>query len=347
VSEASTPPTSSVSRIRRPASVARAAAGLFSSRPLTHCVLDARDTRAQLASLVARARPDVVLAYCSGMARLALEPPLDMLPFVLDIVDVDSSKWKRLASSGTPPLSWVHAREARTLAAFEAHAAVRARETLAVNERERQEMLRLAPGARVSVVPNGIDAVSFQAPGPPATEAVVVFCGVMDYRPNESGVLWFARDVWPLVTRARPDARFIVVGARPTSAIRALPGSDPTIQVTGSVPAVQPFLWQAAVSVAPLALAQGLQNKVLEAIAAGLPVVVTPQVAEGLPPDVASSCLVSAAPQDFADAVLRLLAMSPRERNELASRANVPRYSWEQCLAPLRQILESAAQGDR
>lgn len=332
-----------VSRVRRARAMVRAGAGLVSGRPLTHLLLDAPDVRRQLASLVADTRPDVVLAYCSGMARFALEPPLAGIPFVMDIVDVDSAKWARLSASSAPPKSWVYAREARALGTFEAHAALQARQTMAVNDRERQQLVRIAPGANISVVPNGIDCKSFRRPGPARGKPVVSFCGVMDYAPNEQGVLWFARDVWPIVRRHRPDAEFVVVGARPTRAILALADADPSITVTGSVPAVQPLLWEAAVSVAPLALSQGLQNKVLEALAASLPVVVTPEVADGLPDGVKAACAVSASAEPFADEVLRLLAMSPEERTSLASAATLSEYSWEQSLSPLQRILEESA----
>jgi sugar transferase (PEP-CTERM/EpsH1 system associated) len=332
-----------VSRVHRLPSMVRAGLGLVSRRPLTHLLLDAPDARRHLASLVADARPDVVLAYCSSMARLALEPPLDGIPFVMDIVDVDSAKWARLSTSSAPPKSWIYAREANTLGAFEARAAARARQSLAVNDRERQELLRIAPGAHVQVVPNGIDWTSFRRPGQASRKPVVSFCGVMDYAPNEQGVLWFVRDVWPIVRRQRRDAEFMIVGARPTRAIRALAEADPSITVTGSVPAVQPLLWEAAVSVAPLALSQGLQNKVLEALAASLPVVITPQVADGLPDGVKAACPVSTSAEEFAAEVLRLLAMSPEQRTSLASAAALSQYGWEQSLAPLQAILEESA----
>jgi sugar transferase (PEP-CTERM/EpsH1 system associated) len=332
-----------VARVRRAGAWVRAGAGLLSGRPLTHLLLDAPDVRRQLAALVAEVRPDIVLAYCSGMARLALEPPLAGIPFVMDIVDVDSAKWARLSASSAPPRSWVYAREARTLGAFEAYAAMQARRTLAVNDRERQELLRIAPGAEVSVVANGIDWTSFRRPGEASRRPVVSFCGVMDYAPNEQGVLWFVKEVWPIVRRQRRDAEFVIVGARPTRAIRALADADPSITVTGSVPAVQPLLWEAAVSVAPLALSQGLQNKVLEALAASLPVVITPQVADGLPDGVKAACPVSTSAEEFAAAVLRLLAISPEERTRLASAASLSQYGWEQSLAPLQTILEESA----
>src|SRR5690606_6739564 len=97
--------------------------------------------------------PDVVLAYCSGMARLALTPPLRGLPFVLDMVDVDSAKWRALAGTTSPPLSWVYRREARTLRRFEAHAARTAVASTVVTEAERRTLQDIAPEARIEVVP--------------------------------------------------------------------------------------------------------------------------------------------------------------------------------------------------
>jgi sugar transferase (PEP-CTERM/EpsH1 system associated) len=277
------------------------------------------------------------------MARLALEPPLAGLPFVLDLVDVDSDKWARMAASSSAPRSWVYRREARTLGAFETIAAQRAHDTLVVNEREAQALLALAPSARVTVISNGIDLEKFRPQGPPSDSRVVSFCGVMDYHPNEEGVAWFAKSVWPLVRRARADARFQIVGARPTRAVRALAEGDPSIEVTGSVPEVEPFLWQSALSVAPLRVAQGLQNKVLEAIAAGLPVVVTPQVAAGLPAILNGALTVSESPDEFARAVVTLLHRSADERRALAATAQLSGLSWEGCLAPLEGILQGAA----
>src|SRR5262249_22437042 len=157
-----------------------------------------------VAALAGR-KPDVVLAYCSGMARCALAPALKSFPLVLDMVDVDSAKWEAMARSDGIPRSWVYAREARVLRAFEAEAASHASATLVVTEKERQTMSGIAPGARVEVVPNGVEAERLRPSSPPAGEPIVVFCGVMNYAPNVEAVVWFARRVWPLVLARHPD----------------------------------------------------------------------------------------------------------------------------------------------
>jgi sugar transferase (PEP-CTERM/EpsH1 system associated) len=320
----------------------RGLAQLPGSRPLTHALLDAPGARAAIEKLVAAHPPDVVLAYCSGMARFALEPPLERVPYVLDMVDVDSHKWRGMGARRQAPMSWVYHREARTLSAFEKVASERARAVLVVNDRERDAVAAIAPQAPVHVIPVGIDAAAYEPPASPAPSDTVVFCGMMDYPPNVEAVQWFARDIWPLVRRDYPAARFAIVGASPPARVRAL-ASDPSIAVTGRVDLVQPYLWSAAISVAPVRLARGLQNKVMEALAAGLPTVVTTAVHEGLPDGIDRGCIVADDPAAFAAAVVRLLRMSPDERRALAATSDVRRFDWPIQLAPVRSILERAA----
>jgi len=322
---------------------ARAAGALLTGTPLTHALLHAPGLTRRLAALVAERRPDLVFAYCSGMAAVAMMPPLAGIPFVLDMVDLDSRKWGALAAASHWPVSWVYGREARLMTRFEQAAAQRARHVLVVNARERDAMLAIEPDARVTVVPNGVALDLFRPAGPPVASRTVVFCGVMNYRPNEDGARWMAREVWPLVRQRCPDARLSLVGMHPTAAVRALASTGQAIEVTGAVPDVLPYLWRSALAVAPLHVARGLQNKVLEALASGLPCVVTPVVAEGLPADALPGCEVGADAAAFAAAIVRGLTRSPDERRAMAARARLDGLRWEQTLAPLRPILDAAA----
>jgi sugar transferase (PEP-CTERM/EpsH1 system associated) len=330
-------------RVTRMWNYVRGAASLPTSRPLTHRLLDAPRIHSLLADLVAKRPPDVVVAFCSGMARFALEPPLDALPLVIDMVDVDSAKWEQLAARTRGLRRWIYRREARTLRAFEISAARAAFTTLVVNEKERETLSRIAPNASVRVVQNGIDLETFRPGGPPAASPIVIFCGVMNYYPNEEGVQWFAEEIWPRIRAARPDARFQVVGSSPTRMIRKLARVDPSIEVVGRVPEVQPYLHQAAVSVAPLRLSRGIQTKVIEALAAGLPVILTPQVLGGLPDGVEDGCLTTEEPSAFAAAVVDLLARSPEERRHRASLAHLDGLTWSAQTRALEGILEGAA----
>jgi polysaccharide biosynthesis protein PslH len=311
-------------------------------QPLTHAILDAPGLREACARLVDRHPPDLVLAYCSGMARFALEEPLRSIPFVLDMVDVDSEKWRALGKTGVAPARWIYAAEGRRLSAFEARAATAARAVLVVNERERVALRQLAPIANVHVVGNGVDVGELRSPEQPSAERRVTFCGVMNYRPNEQGVLWFVKSVWPIVRRRRPESRLSLVGSNPTSALRDLARSDQTIEVTGTVPDVRPYLWRSAVGIAPLFVARGLQNKVLEAVAAGLPCVITMEVAAGLPQEVLPACAVTSDPDAFASAIVTLLDLSPEERRATAARASLGQLTWTRSLEPLASILDSA-----
>jgi sugar transferase (PEP-CTERM/EpsH1 system associated) len=323
------------------------AAGVFrlpTATPLTHVLLDSPAMPTLLRRVVAERRPDVVLAYCSGMARFAFGPELSGLPVVLDMVDVDSVKWKALADRSTGPMRWIYGREATRLATFEAEAVRRAVATIVVNDRERTALRSLVPDAPVEVMPNGVDSRFFKPlPTEHTTTSDVVFCGVMNYPPNEAGALWLAREIWPRVRQQCGEARLWLVGSQPTMRVSGV-ARDPSINVTGAVPDVRPFLWRSAIAVAPLKTARGIQTKVLEAVASGLPTIVTSAVAEGLPSEILAACRVADTTETFADAIVKCLRLDARARRDLAEQVNLQPFSWDRCLRNLVALLESAAQ---
>lgn len=321
----------------------QALAALPTGTPLTHALLDAPGMIKTLQDITRERPPDLVFAYCSGMAKFAMQPPLQDIPFVLDFVDMDSRKWRDMAESARLPLSWLYRREAATLGAFEARAALRARAALVVNEREASIATALAPTATIRVLANGVEAGRLKPVTEPAESAGVVFCGVMNYAPNDEGMQWFVREVWPLVRAARPDATLAIVGSDPTAELIGQCASDPSIEVTGRVPDVREWLWRAAVGVAPLFVARGVQNKVLEAVAAGLPVVITDAVAGGVPAHVAAATFLANTPDRFSQHIVDLLARTPADRRAIAARADLEALDWDATLESLWPLLRDAA----
>jgi len=328
-------------RVDRIWNLVAAGFALSGPRPLTHVLLRGRRIRDVLQRCVDEATPDVIVAYCTGMARYALEPPLVGIPFVLDMVDVDSEKWAALAETTRRPMKWIYEREAASLGDFERLAVERASATVVVSERERVLLERVAPDRKAIVIQNGVDVASFAAATPPQREPRVIFCGVFDYAPNEAGAAWMASKVWPLVRRHIPEARLSLVGMNPSRAVRAL-GADTSITVAGAVPDVRPHLWQSAIAVAPIWLSRGVQNKVLEAIAAGLPCVVTPPVFDGLPVAVRPACAVAADEDSFAAAVVSLLRQDHDSRRRTAARADLSELDWTRQLLPFLDVLAAA-----
>ena len=198
----------------------------------------------------------------------------------------------------------------------------------------------LAPGKRIEVVPNGVDADRFRPlagvePDPDA----LVFVGVMSYPPNIAAMRHFCLDVLPVLRRTRPRTQIDIVGRDPAPAVRELSAID-GVNVTGEVPEVQPYLAAAAVFVAPMISGSGIKNKVLEAMAAGRPVVATPLAVEGLPVTSGRDLIVAEGPFEMAAAVERLLA-SPAKRDALgtAARAIVERrFSWDACASTYERL---------
>ena len=322
-----------------------AAPALLTGRPMTHVLLDAPGLVRQVGNVAETVSPDVVFAYCSGMARLATAPQLDRRPLVHDMVDVDSAKWAALADRTSGPLAAVYRREARVLGRFEHQVTERARLTLVVNDREHATLDAIAPGTRIETLENGVDVDYFSPSGPPVQTPTAVFTGILNYAPNEDAAYWLLRDIWPRVLGQLPSARVTIVGAGASQALIAEAAKVQGASVTGAVADVRPYLHQAAISVAPLRTARGLQNKVLEALAAGLPVVTTSAVAEGLPPQVLGGCRVADDADSMAGAILTLFRQSADNRRMLASRAGVDRLSWQRQLARLPDLLRAVLDG--
>jgi len=226
------------------------------------------------------------VVFSSTMSPFAAEL-LPRVPMLVDLVDADSVKWTQYASNHRWPMSAVYAREGRLLLAHERATVLQARQSYFVTPQEVELFLSLAPDCRdrVKAMGNGVNADFFQPdaalPSPfDADEQPIVFTGAMDYWPNIDGVRWFAEQMLPAIRARHPRARFWIVGRNPASAVQAL-ASD-AVRVTGTVPDVRPYLQHAAAVVAPLRVARGIQNKILEAMAMGQPVVTVPSCAEAI-----------------------------------------------------------------
>ncbi len=303
-----------------------------------------RDARLQrwVDETIARERIDAVVVFCSTMAQYVEGAKYSHLTRIADFVDVDSDKWGQYASRAKGPAAWVYAREARRLLAYERRIAAEFDATLLVTDSEAALLRKLAPeaAAKISHYENGVDtgyfdpSLPFENPYPPGGP-VLVFTGAMDYWPNAEAVTWFADEVLPLLRRERPDLRFAIVGSNPGEAVRALGARDGVV-VTGRVRDVRPYLRHAAVAVAPLRIARGIQNKVLEALAMARPVVCTPAAAEGLRPSPLIAAATAEAPAELASRVLASLECGVvRAHRDYV----VAHYGWDVNLSVVERLL--------
>jgi polysaccharide biosynthesis protein PslH len=259
-------------------------AALWAGEPLTLRYYRDASLQRWVADTVKRENIDAVVVFSSSMAQYADGL---ILPTLVDFVDVDSAKWSTYAGQHRWPMSWLYRREGARLLACERAVAARSARSFLSTEKEAALFRSLAPecAGQVDAMNNGVDAEYF-SPDPTrrspfaASELPVVFTGAMDYWPNIDAVTWFARDTMPALRRDWPALRFHIVGRCPSAAVRAL--ASEAVSVSGTVPDVRPYLQHAAVVVAPLRLARGIQNKVLEAMAMGRPVVASRECGEAI-----------------------------------------------------------------
>lgn len=333
---------------------------------LTHQALGLRyyqdaDLQTWVNQMLATHKMDAAIVFSSVMAQYVLRASGNTLPpMLVDFVDVDSAKWTQYAASRPWPLSWLYRREGARLLNYERAVAVRAQRSFFVTENETALFRNMAPESanRVGVISNGVDADYF-SPDPACAspfagrgmhpeQIPLVFTGAMDYWPNIDAVTWFVKHILPILRQAWPQLRFYIVGRSPSPAVLALASS--AVVVTGTVPDVRPFLQHAAVVVAPLRVARGIQNKILEAMAMARPVVASQSCVEAIDARPGEELISAAEAADFVreiDALLkapvRATAMGQSGRQRV-----VQSYSWDAHLGCLDEYLsdQSLAQGN-
>jgi sugar transferase (PEP-CTERM/EpsH1 system associated) len=313
---------------------------LVQRRPASLTAFDNHAMHDVVADLLERRSIDTIYVYSGQMAQYV--PAKTRARVIMDFCDMDSLKFADYAKASRGPMRWLMHREANLLFQFERRVARRVDASLFVSEAEAELFRKRTGAANVRVVENGIDTDFFDPaasfPRIDTTGKLIVFTGQMDYRPNVEAAIWFAETVLPHIRLVHPDAIFAIVGRNPTAAVAALAKQD-GVRVTGEVADVRPWLDAAACVVAPLKIARGIQNKVLEAMAMARPVVASGPAAEGIDHD--GTILSGDTVAEVSDAVNGLLS-DPRGAAAMGHKARErvqARYGWNARLASLDALI--------
>ena len=323
----------------------KALAGLLKGEALSVALFSSQRMKDWVEREIAREKPDVIFVYSSAMAQFVPASALKDTRLIMDLVDVDSDKWRQYATTAGFPMKWVYSREADKLLAFDRGVAASANASIFVSDAEAALFRTLAPEAAATThaIANGVDCDYFS----PAHGFVhpfdergpnLVFTGTMDYRPNVDAVTWFASDIFPQIRRLKPSATFTIVGAKPTAEVTRLEERS-GITVTGRTPDVRPYLAAADAVVAPMRIASGIQNKVLEGMAMAKAVITTPQGLEGIDAVPDRHLLLAETADDFVNAVLHLNPVTATALGHAARQLMEEHYGWTARLGALDRLL--------
>lgn len=325
-----------------------AAEALTTHRPISLTAFDNNSLREAVDGVLARSAIDLIYVFSGQMAQYVPVKPRQKV--IMDFVDMDSAKFAAYARNSHGPKGWMMGREAKMLASYERSVAQRVDHNLFVSEAEANYFRERTRAKNVSVLENGIDTELYDPSAAfkriDTMGSLIVFTGQMDYRPNVEGVIWFVETILPHIRLRHPDARFAIVGRKPTDAVKAL-ARHPGVIVTGEVEDVRSWIAAANVVVAPLKIARGIQNKVLEAMAMAKPVVASMAAAEGI--DHAGTIRTGGTVGEIADAVSSLMD-DPAAALALGRQARervIARYAWDACLAPLDAMIGSRRPPER
>lgn len=335
-----------VERLRLKTALARAGTRFLLGACLNEAFYDNRALHRQVDELARGIPLAAAFVYTAVMAPYV---PSGM-PMLLDFVDVDCEKWADYAQRRRP--AFVYGAEARRMHHFERLCAEQASERVVTTENEARILRRIAPGATVVSVENGVDSDFFDGrqqklPNEPNAPPFVAFVGSMDYYPNVDAAVRFAREVFPELRRRVPDLAFFVIGRNPSSAVLKL-RNEPNVRVLGGVPDVRPYLSSAAAIVAPLGLARGIQNKVLEALAMGRKVFASHAVCRTFGTDLPCGVVRCSSAADFVAAIVDECRHAP-SCDEKIRQAACRRFSWSRNMQILQEqfsrIIEQPARG--
>ena len=330
----------------------RALARFRPGRPLTLDYFHDAQLQQWVDATLAGGRISKIFVFSSGMADYVMGDGRSDLPpagRILDMVDIDSEKFAEYATRTRWPARLVWAREGRMLLSFERRAAREFDRTLFVSSAECARFGALAPETRdrIDWIENGVDLEHF-APGVPFADPFpsgrlrIVFTGTMDYWPNVDAMVWFVHEVMPLIRERVPTAYLTIVGANPGADVMSLASAD--VSVTGRVDDVRPYIAHAGVIVAPLRIARGIQNKVLEAMAMARPVVASPQALEGVRAQPGRDLLVAEGAEAMARCVAEVLAGEHMELGAAGRAAAEHGYRWSVALDKLDALVDEGAE---
>jgi sugar transferase (PEP-CTERM/EpsH1 system associated) len=283
---------------------------------------------------------ELALASSSSMAPY-LPSAGGLIPVIIDLVDVDSEKWLNYAATTRPPKRWIYLREGKALRQYEHQISQWAKSLLLVSDAETELFRQIVPSAPVETVTNGVDLDYFYPSQLQVVPGRCVFIGALDYHPNIDAVCWFGREIWPEIHRQYPHSSFQIVGRRPVVAVTKL-SEIPGVEVIGQVPDVRPYVHAAEVVVAPLRIARGLQNKVLEAMAMAKPVVASPSALAGLHRNIDCPAISANIPEQWVKSISQLFS-NVEQCSRLGRQGRLyveTHYNWNNCLQPLQRIME-------
>jgi polysaccharide biosynthesis protein PslH len=317
-----------------------AVGGLPSPQPLQVSYYRSREFAAKVRQIIAEER--IELAYGYHLRAGQFLAGIDSIPRVLAIQPAQILHFgRRCLLTHNPVLRLVYGMEYRRLLGYEADVAAKFDSCLLISPKDRDA---IDPHHRLGNVffnPHGADVQSFAPPpGNVRDPSTIVFSGAMHMDTNTDAALYFHREILPLIWARCPHARFIIVGKNPPYSVQKL-AEDSRITVTGFVPDLRPYLWKAAVAVNPIRMAAGMQNKLIEGLAAGLPMVISPEANEGIHAPVGKAVVLAHNPQEFAASVLALLD-NLAAAGELGAQGQAfvqANWSWEHHFEQLEDLL--------
>jgi polysaccharide biosynthesis protein PslH len=282
-------------------------------------------------------------AVCDFLSASLNFPNQPQVPCILFQHNVETVLWQRMAETESAFLrKRAYKIEAAKMARYEKNALARFSHIIAVSDRDRDEMLKMRPACRITVVPTGVDTEQYRVAGSASGDPpIIVFTGSMDWEPNIDAVEYFCREIWPTVLASFPNARFQIVGRNPHLRVQRL--ADNTIQVTGMVASVVDYLHSATIVVVPLRIGGGTRLKIFEAMAMGKALVSTSIGAEGLDVTPGRDLLLADTPETFASSILSLLRRPDLRRNcERHAAILAAHYDWSEIASAFAEVLEKA-----